>query len=647
MKKKIFIAAAVVISSQLYAQEDSTTQLDQVVFTANKYPQKQSSTGKVLSVINREQLERNIGRTLGQVLNEQAGLIISGSQNTLGTNQTVYLRGASEANTLILIDGVPANDASGISGNFDLNQIAIDQVERVEILKGAQSVLYGSDAVAGVINIITKKLNGNKKANINASAAGGTYGTFKGTAGISGKSQVFTYNFRYTRLQSIGFSAAEDTTGNKSFEKDGYDQNLLGLNLSAQVSKNWKVNFFGQLAKYKTDLDDGAFTDDKNSKAENKHVMAGLSSLYNFNKGTLTINLNENSIDRKLNDEKNVPADPNDYDPFYGSYKGRSFFAEAYTNLQLHDHVGLLLGVDMRDQKATIETTYGKLGSDSLNATQVSGYASVLLKSVAGFNIELGGRFTNHSQFGSAFTYSFNPSYIINREVKLFANIATGFRSPSLYHLASEYGNKDLKPETSASYEGGVQYINIKNTINLRFTYFNRIIKDVIIFSSLPVPPYGKYNNADKQKGNGFELEATLRPAEKWNISANYAFVDGSLETKSVATGKDTGIYNLYRRPKNALNATVGFQATKKFFTSVGLRWVDTRDDLFFNSNTFTTERKVLKAYYNLDLYAAYQLKPAIRFFADLRNITDQHYNDQYGYNSRRFNMMAGAVVNF
>jgi vitamin B12 transporter len=462
MKKKIFIAAAVLISSQLYAQQDSTSQLDAVVFTANKYSQKQSSTGKVLTVIDHSQLERNAGRTLGQVLNEQAGLIINGSQNTLGTNQTVYLRGASEANTLILIDGVPANDASGISGNFDLNQIAIDQVERVEILKGAQSVLYGSDAIAGVINIITKKVNGDKKATINASAAGGTYSTFKATAGVSGVLDAFTYNLRYTRLQSKGFSSAEDVTGSKDFDKDGYGQDVVGLNLSANATKNWKLGFFGQYGKYKTDLDDASFTDDKNNVGENKNLQAGITSLYNFNKGSFTVNLNMNNTERKLDDAKNIPADPGDYDPFNGLYKGRSVFAEAFTNLQLKPHVGLLVGADLRSQNADIETTFSTLGDDSLHADQVSGYASFFLKSLGGFNAELGGRFTNHSQFGSAFTYSFNPSYTIHQQVKLFANIASGFRAPTLYHLASEYGNKDLKPETSSSIEAGVQYMNVK-----------------------------------------------------------------------------------------------------------------------------------------------------------------------------------------
>jgi vitamin B12 transporter len=268
------------------------------------------------------------------------------------------------------------------------------------------------------------------------------------------------------------------------------------------------------------------------------------------------------------------------------------------------------------------------------------------LKELGGFNAELGARFTHHSVFGSAFTYSFNPSYLINKQVKLFANIASGFRAPSLYNLASEYGNASLKPEKSMSYEAGIQYINTNNTANLRVTYFNRIIKDVIIFKSLFVAPYGQYDNADKQKDHGFEVEAIVRPADKWSIVANYSFTDGKVSTLSAATAKDTSFYNLYRRPKNTFNTTIGYQAGKKLFTSIGFRWVDKRDDLFFNSNTFATEKKVLGAYYNLDVYASYKAASFVKLFIDLRNITNQQYFDLYGYNSRRFNFMAGAMFN-
>ena len=157
MKKKFFVVAAVIISSKLLAQQEDTTgrSMDEVVITANKYPNKTSLTGKVLTVITRQQLERSGGKDLSQLLNEQAGLYISGSNSNPGKDKNLYLRGARVDHTLITIDGVPAYDASGIGGNFDIRNIAIDNIERIEILKGSQSTLYGSDAMAGVINIFT------------------------------------------------------------------------------------------------------------------------------------------------------------------------------------------------------------------------------------------------------------------------------------------------------------------------------------------------------------------------------------------------------------------------------------------------------------------------------------------------------------
>lgn len=655
MKRRIFIVAAVFFSSRIQAQNvsstvlgDSSKTLDEVVFTASKFLQKQSSTGKVLTVLSRQTLENNTGRTLAQVLNEQAGVVISGAQNPLGGSQFIYVRGASTANTLVLVDGMPANDASGISAQFDINHFAIDQIERVEILKGPQSVLYGSDAVAGVINIITRKQNSSKPFGVNANLAAGTYGTVKGAASLSKQSNDISYNLQYSKLNSNGFSVAEDTSGNKNFDKDGFNQDVLSFSLTDQLLKNWKIRLFGQYSKYKADIDDASFTDDRSNTIENKNIQAGLTSLYQFSKGTLTVNFNMNNTDRKLNDLRNVPEDPNDYDPFVGEYKGRSIFAEAYTNLNINQHVGLLFGADVRNQQADIKTTYGNLANDSLKATQVSGYASVFLKSLLnGLNVEVGSRFTNHSEFGSAFNYSFNPSYLLYKQLKVFANISSGFRAPTLYNLASEYGNKNLKPETSTSYEGGLQFTDKKNTVNVRFAYYNRIIKDLIVFKPLFTAPYGQYANADKQKDHGFEVEATIRPTDQWRITANYAFVNGQIETISSATSKDTSFYNLYRRPKNIINTTFGYQPTKKLYAGIGFRWVDKSFDQYFNSNTFSTELKELKSYYNLDVFVSYQAHHWVKIFADFRNITNQQYAETYGYNSRRFNCMAGLTFNF
>lgn len=645
--KKLIAGFTLLSCYGAFAQTDTAKQktLDEVIVTANKFAQKQSATGKVLTVIDRTELERNTGRTLTQVLNEQAGLTISGSQNAPGTNQTVYMQGASAAYTLILVDGMPVNDASGISAEFDLNHFSIEQIERVEILKGTQSVLYGSDAVAGVINIITKK-TGTKPLAANGTIAGGTYGTFKTNVGVSGKINWFSYNAQYNHLQSRGFSAATDTTGKQNFDNDGFNQNNISATLDAAITKNWKVKLFGLLDHYYAGIDDGGFADDKNNSIKNINKQLALNSVYIFKNGSLTVNANENNISRNQTDLANDPPGLNDYDPYFGLYKGNSIFAEAFTNINLHKYFSVVAGVDYRNQKASSEdsSAYGKSVNDSMKSGMYSVYASLLLKSFKGLNAEFGGRYTYHSSAGSNFSYSVNPSYLINEKVKLFANLSTGFRAPSLYNIVYKDGNSELKPEKSTSFEGGVQYFNQSKTANFRANYFHRIIKDIILYNA-----NYRYTNGDKQNDQGVELEATVNPISKLNITANYTYVDGKL-TRHQTNGKDTSYYNLSRRPRNAVNVHAGYQFTNSLYISTSFRWQDKRQDLFYNSSTYLTEIVELAGYYNLDAYAEYKIALSkgnrfVKIFGDFRNITNQTYFDWYGYNTRKFNFMAGVMV--
>jgi len=181
MSKKLTLLLTLLSSAGLYAQKDSlrTSVLDEVVVTANKQEQKQSTTGKVITVIGQAELSKSSGKSLGQVLNETVGITINGALNNAGTNQTVFMRGANSGRTLILMDGIPVYDPSQIGNEFDLNLFSINDVERIEVCRGAQSTVYGSDAVAGVINIITVKQNVNKPINVKATLTAGNLNSFR------------------------------------------------------------------------------------------------------------------------------------------------------------------------------------------------------------------------------------------------------------------------------------------------------------------------------------------------------------------------------------------------------------------------------------------------------------------------------------
>src|SRR6478752_9233555 len=170
MSKTLTLLATLLTGSTAFAQKDTvrTSVLDEVVVTANKTEQKQSITGKVVTVITKAQIEKSSGKTVAQLLNEQAGIVINGALSNAGSVQTIFMRGAGSGRTLILMDGIPVNDPSQINNDFDLNFFSINDVERIEVCKGAQSTLYGSDAIAGVINIITTKTNITKPLNVKA-----------------------------------------------------------------------------------------------------------------------------------------------------------------------------------------------------------------------------------------------------------------------------------------------------------------------------------------------------------------------------------------------------------------------------------------------------------------------------------------------
>ena len=620
MKKKILLVAAVIISSHLYAQDSTKKTLDEVVVTATKFPIKQSQTGKVLTVITSAQLQRSAGKDLSQLLNEQAGLIINGANSNTGKDKSVFLRGASSKYTLILLDGIPVTDPSGAGGAFDLRMLSIDQIERIEILKGSQSTLYGSDAIAGVINIITKK-SGDKKIGATGTASYGSYNTFKGNAVVNGSNKKLDYNVGYTYFNTDGISEAIDKTGTGNFDKDGYKENSFNATLGIKATNKLKISPFFRLADYKGNYDDDAFTDGT-GKYTSKFINAGFISQYKLSRGAVTLQYGHVKTDRT-------------FDGLYGKFffKGRLDNAELFFNNDISKYVQVLGGINFQQMKM-LDTTASKKNP---SITMTSPYVSFYLHNLQGWNVELGGRYNNHSKYGSNFTYSFNPSYLIDNRTKVFFNYSTGFRAPTLYDLYGQYGaNENLKPEKSTSIETGVQSTFAENKIELRIVAFDRRVKDAIVYG----PSYTNIN-LDKQHDKGFEIEPAFIISKSITIRTSYAFVDGKVTTNAGA--KDTTYFNLIRRPKHSVGINISYQATKNLFVSANLKTFSKRTDLFFDPVTYEASTVELKAYALLDMYAEYKfMNGKLKLFADAKNITNSKYTEVYGFNTLDFNINAG-----
>ena len=639
-----------IIGSPLLAQDSSrVSSLDEVVFTANKYPNKTSLTGKVLTIITKDQIEKAGGKDLSQILNEQAGIFISGSNSNAGKDKTIFLRGAAGEHTLITIDGVPVYDASGIGSNFDIRNMPIDNIERIEILKGSQSTLYGSDAIAGVINIITKK-HGQKPLNATGVLSYGSNETFKANVGVNGKKGILDYTAGYTFYDTKGINETVARTPSPT-DRDGYTQNGFQASIGIQPSSKFRIQPYLRYSKIMGDIDQGAFTDELDYTFSQKNFQTGVKSEIRIGNTQLNLLYNYNNIERIYTDDSTESR--NGFYPYsQGTYKGKEHFAEAYAVFPLSSSAKLTTGIDYRisnsDQDYLFVTGLGpvlsRLSSDSLNQNQLGVYAAFVWNAGNGFNLEAGSRMNFHSEYGSNNVFNINPSILIHKQLKLFANLSTGFRTPSLYQLFSEYGNRNLNPEKALTIEGGLQVFGSNEAWNARAIYFNRQVKDLIFFYFNPVTFQSQYINQDEQNDNGVELELTYNITKGTVLKAFYTYTDGEITTKQ--NGKDTTFYNLLRRPRNAFGINIGSQVTKNLFVSSNFQSIGKRKDAYFDNMLFTTVRTTLDSYYLWDIYVQYALlNKKLNLFVDLRNITNSVYTEVSGFNTLGRTVHGGVRV--
>jgi vitamin B12 transporter len=610
------LAQLALLGNKAVAQE--VTNLNEVVISSTKNEQKQSQTGKVVTIIGSDVLERSSGKNLAQLLNQQAGITIAGVGSNAAKEKSLFFRGAASAQAVILIDGILATDPSGTGAAFDLRLLSIDQIERIEILRGGQSTIYGSNAVAGVVNIITKK-SAQKGNNVYGVASAGSYNTLKGTIGLSSKVDEFTYNLSYSHVKTDGISEADNPVGNNTaFDKDGLKQDAFNANFGIQLAPELLVSPFLRYMDGKFDYDDDAFSDAPNTSTA-KHFNGGVNAVYTLTNGKITFNYSYQNTARE-------------YKSMYpGKYEGKLNLTDVFYNQRFGKHLDWLLGVENRKTSvAHFNSTTDRNPSTNL----FSGYTSLFLHELGLFNLEVGGRYNKHSKYGENSTYSVTPSLNIVKSIKLFGTVSSAFSAPTLEMLFGQYGaNLNLKPEKATNYEVGASFNWLDEKLKLRIVGFKRNLKDAIIYGGTG------YINQDQQKDKGFEIEPSAKFG-KFSVYGFYAYVEGQQITATAVSDV------LLRRPKNSYGANVGFQLTANCYVDVNYKFTGERTDSDFS--TYPSVNKVLDSYKMVDFYAEYGFaKKRIKVFADLKNLTNEKYTELIGYRTMGFNMNAGVSFNF
>lgn len=611
--------------------------LAEVQVLASKYPSKLSQTGKVVTVISQEQILRSVGKNLGELLQESVGISIVGARSAPGSNQEVYVRGANTGNVLLLIDGFPANDPSHISSVLDWNLIDLGSLERIEIMKGGQSTLYGSDAMAGVINLVTRK------SGTSLSLQGGGLGTHAEAIQFQKTINNLRVGLSLKNLQTQGFSAAANQA-----ENDGMSQQNIRVNLGSSLGKHADFDLYYQSEFYRASLDGGPFMDERDytAKASN-HAFRGQFH-QQFTQGDLFVRLFHDITHRFFrNDSTDIPM--NAYANYSESaYVGINQGAESYLKWKLPAGIQGIAGIEFRNQ-ATSQSDfsisgYGRYDSPALAASlaHIQLFASYLTfekHQVDAWGLELGGRLSNHSLYGNNFTYHVNPYVYLWPKGKLFANYYNSFKAPSLYQLYSPYGNQALQAEFGKTVEAGFEQQLGK--FYVRLVGFQQAVQDGIVFQSIAEEPYGRYLNVSKQNTKGAELEA--RYAWKgFSSELAYTYLDGQMN--QVINGKDSTFSSLIRRPKHQVSLRLSQQLTKRWSASIYTQYVGERTDYFYNDASYQTQGVTLASYVWTELQSTYSFSKHWRLQALVKNVLNQRPVEQYGYSGQPRNIQLSLL---
>jgi vitamin B12 transporter len=636
----VTLICSCLLSQENQEQKASSLQ-HEIVVTANRLETPAKEIATTVTVITAEELRRSNKTSVLEALEEILGVFVTQNGPTGGFG-SVLLRGANSEHTLIMMDGVELNDPITPSRSFDLAHFSIANIERIEILRGPQSTLYGSDALSGVINIITKK--GRGKPSFSLSGFGGTFGTYAGTAGLNGSTEKIDYSLQASYFQSTGFSAANAAyEGNE--EEDGYKNMTLAGRISFRPKENLSFDLIVRSIQTESEIDNfaGAYGDDPNNiqKYNSLFVKGEFRGLFLRNRWEQKFSISLVDYGR----EQNNPKDEiHPYDMDYGVYKSRSFKLDWQNNIFLHETNTLTLGVNFQQEQGRSEydseSIFGPFSTlFPLKKVHTIGfYAQDRIRVAKHFFATVGIRLDHYKQFGTSFTYRIAPAYLIKKTgTKLKATLGSGFKSPSLYQLYAPgnfwgpIGNNNLEPEKSTGWDIGIEQSLMKDKISLGATYFSMDFKNLIDYDFSE-----GFINVSRARSKGIELLFKTHLTDKISFMANY--------THTRAQDKDTGDY-LIRRPKNKFSAIFDYKFLEKSSIQLALIHTGRRDDI--EVIEWTSQRTTLNSFTVLNASVSHNLMQGIRLFLRLDNIFNEKYELVKGYGTPGFSIYTGFNLNF
>lgn len=629
MKYLIPAVFAALVPASAWAQADDANTVtvadrirdDAITVLATGSEMRADWSGQPVTVIGSAAIDVIQGGDLTRVLERAPGVTFTRNGGP-GAQAALFMRGAASQQLLVLLDGVRMTDPSAPSGGTDLGNFDAMTIGKVELLRGSNSVIWGSDALGGVLALTSREVNG-----LQASAEGGSHGTFDGqaSAGIARGGYAVNLTGGYTTTD--GVSAAASGT-----EPDGFRQWRVAGNARVDLLPGLSLVATGRYARGHLDIDgyNAAFQFTDTPEYQITRQASGRAGL-RYRSAALDLDAGF-----AMYDTRRSYWDPSQAAPFNFeyAYAGRSERADLTGRWRLPHDLALDFGADSEwtrysgtydaEQHARLSSAHAMLGWYTSRATLAAGL-----------------RVDDHSRFGSRVTFGANGTYALTDSLRLRASYGEGFKAPTLFQLLSNYGNAALRPETSESFDAGLEWGTDRARLSL--TAFRRDTHALIDYVSCfgmttgicTNRPFGTYDNVGRARAQGIEAELELRPSDGLTLQAAYTYVEATDRTPGAFTeGND-----LSRRPRNALTLSADWTTPLAGLKLGGeVRMVsDSYDD------AWSTVR--LDGYALATLRASVPVGEHLELFGRVENLFDAKYQVAAGYGTYGRAAYAGVRV--
>jgi len=603
---------------------DAAQSGDQIVVTAGRTAQPVSEVGQSITVIDAATIATRQAVTPLELLRQVPGVTIA-QNGGIGTSASVFIRGADSDQTVALIDGVKITDPSSTGNSFDFSSLLIGNIERIEVLRGPSSVLWGSQAIGGVVNMITRQPTDTLA--VNARLEGGSFGTAQGVANVSDRIGPLSASIGGGYFRTDGISAFDRALGGR--EKDGNRNYAANASFNLALADTVSIDLRGYYTRSHTDIDgfilrdDGTFGlgDDAEYAISRQFVgYAGLNA-------ALLDGRFRNRFGFSFTDNRNRDFNP-DNAPFSTLTflgKGRTERAEYQGNLDLSQAVHAVFGAEHEFSRYFANDGFGGLTAG--RETMDSGYAQLMLTPIKGLTATGGVRYDHHDRFGGHTTASGSVVYSPNDGLTtLRGSYSEGFKAPSLFQLYSNYGNDTLRPETSRGWDAGITQRSHDGRVEASATWFRRTSRNLIDFVNCVDDtgichdrPFGTYDNIDRARSQGAEVTIAVKPVDAFRLSASYTYLDA----KNLSAGEE-GL-RLARRPDNSITLNADYD------WAFGLRTGATVTHVSGSYNDDANTQRV-QGYVLTGLRASYPIGRHLEVYGRIDNLFDVHYETVLDY---------------